>query len=153
MSKSKEPKSPAEILAKAEAKSKRSVLERAFQEQMDAKGIRRAAWVSEHEFARELKSSRYPRGRRWRFDFAFLSVKIAVEVDGGTHSRGRHTRHDGFEKDCQKMNAATELGWQVLRGTGPMVKSHELIDTLDRLLRDALERKKDTPRHRTATRA
>jgi very-short-patch-repair endonuclease len=49
--------------------------------------------------------------RKWRFDFAFPSVKLAVEVDG----RGRHQRVDGVRKDCEKGNEAALLGWRVLR--------------------------------------
>ena len=63
----------------------------------------------------------HPR-RRWRFDFAWPSVKIAVEIDGGAYTRGRHTRGKGFEADCEKMNAAALLGWRVLRFTPQMLE-------------------------------
>lgn len=63
--------------------------------------------------------------RRWRFDFAWPDAKLAVEVDGGTWSGGRHTRGSGYEKDTQKLNAANLLGWTLLRYTGGMVRSGE----------------------------
>jgi very-short-patch-repair endonuclease len=47
--------------------------------------------------------------RRWRFDFAFPSVKLAVEVDGRGHFRGK------MSTDYDKQNEATRLGWRVLR--------------------------------------
>jgi very-short-patch-repair endonuclease len=125
-------------VSKPKVPREQSPLELAFIEQMQSAHILDTAWVREHLFATSLVSERWPRGRRWRFDFAFVAQKVAVEVDGGTHSQGRHNRHSGFEKDCQKLNAAAELGWTVLRGTGPMVKSHELIDTLVRVLRAKL---------------
>ena len=52
--------------------------------------------------------------RRWRFDFAWPEVKVAVEIHGGIWSGGRHTRGKGLAKDCEKHNAATKLGWRVL---------------------------------------
>lgn len=57
--------------------------------------------------------------RKWRFDYAFPSLKIAVEVDGGLfnsymglHS-GRHSGGKGQLADMEKMNAAAEMGWLV----------------------------------------
>lgn len=63
----------------------------------------------------------------WRFDFAWVDRKIAVEVEGGTWSGGRHTRGSGFEEDCRKYNAATMHGWTVYRFTGSQVKSGEAV--------------------------
>ncbi len=62
-------------------------------------------------------------GRRWRFDFAYQDRFIAMEVEGGTYSGGRHTRGHGFHADCEKYNAATAQGWRVYRFDGPMVRS------------------------------
>lgn len=54
---------------------------------------------------------------RWRFDFAWPEKKVAVEMEGGVFTRGGHTRGKGYSKDCDKYNAAAELGWRVLRYT------------------------------------
>ncbi len=135
MSKSKKPEDAAEVLKRATAKQKRDKLENKFIEQMDAKRIMDTAWTREYKFALELRSERYPRGRMWRLDFAFLSLKIGVEIDGGTARGGRHTSVKGFRSDCQKMNAAVGLGWKILRGDAEMVRTHELVDSLERLLR------------------
>lgn len=67
-------------------------------------------------------------GRGWRFDFAFPDVPVAgrlvaVEIEGGSHIRGKHTRPLGFAKDIQKYNTATLNGWTVLRYTTEMVRS------------------------------
>lgn len=59
--------------------------------------------------------------RRWRFDFAWPERNVAVEIEGGVWTRGRHTRGKGFENDCEKYNAAVLLGWRVLRFTGAML--------------------------------
>ena len=53
--------------------------------------------------------------RKWRFDFAWPAVRLAVEVEGGVYGRGRHVRPSGFIKDCEKYNAAALAGWVVLR--------------------------------------
>lgn len=51
--------------------------------------------------------------RRWRFDYAFPSVRVAVEIDGGVWINGRHNRPSGYLRDMEKFNAAASLGWLV----------------------------------------
>ena len=53
--------------------------------------------------------------RKWRFDYAWPDAKIALEVEGGVWSGGRHTRGAGFIGDMAKYNHASVLGWRVLR--------------------------------------
>jgi very-short-patch-repair endonuclease len=55
------------------------------------------------------------KGRKFRFDFAIIDRKIAIEIEGGIFSGGRHTRGAGFAKDMEKYNIAIENGWVVLR--------------------------------------
>ncbi len=55
--------------------------------------------------------------RRWRFDHAWVEYKIALEIDGGAWSNGRHTRGKGFLGDMEKLNEAVISGWRVLRCT------------------------------------
>lgn len=59
--------------------------------------------------------------RRWRFDLAWPEAKVAVELDGGVWTRGRHVRAKGYEADLEKINAAIERGWVVLRYTPQMI--------------------------------
>jgi len=62
---------------------------------------------------------RFHRPRRFRFDFAWPALLIAVECEGGVWSQGRHVRGTGFLADCEKYNLAARDGWRVFRvGTG-----------------------------------
>lgn len=58
-----------------------------------------------------VREHRFHPSRKWRFDFAWPSMKLAVELDG----RGRHQTVKGTRDDCAKHNAAVILGWRVLR--------------------------------------
>ena len=49
-----------------------------------------------------VREHRFAAPRRWRFDFAHLGTKTAIEIEGGTWSGGRHTRGSGFVKDAEK---------------------------------------------------
>lgn len=58
----------------------------------------------------------YPE-RKWRFDYALPELKIAIEIDGGVFTGGRHSGGIGQKKDMEKMNAAVLTGWRVLHYT------------------------------------
>lgn len=60
---------------------------------------------------------RFHETRKWRFDWAFVSYRIALELEGGAWSRGRHVRGRGFVEDMSKYNEAQIAGWRVLRIT------------------------------------
>lgn len=65
---------------------------------------------------------RFDPARGWRLDRAHPASLVAIEIDGGTFSRGRHVRPMGFEEDCRKINAAQLAGWRVFRLTSNMLK-------------------------------
>lgn len=56
-------------------------------------------------------------GRQWRTDYFFenAKVRLAVEVEGGAFSGGRHTRGAGFTSDVEKYNFYTFMGIKLLR--------------------------------------
>ena len=70
--------------------------------------------------------------RRWRFDFAWPDIMLAVECEGGNWTGGRHTTGTGFEADCEKYNEAVLAGWSVLRFTGDQVKSGYALVMIER---------------------
>lgn len=55
--------------------------------------------------------------RKWRFDYAYPELKIAIEVDGGIFTGGRHSGGVGQLKDMEKMNAAASAQWLVFHTT------------------------------------
>lgn len=66
-------------------------------------------------------------GRRWRFDFTWPDAKLALEIEGGTWSDGRHVRGSGYRADVEKYNAATLAGWRVIRATAEHLDAAYLI--------------------------
>jgi len=86
--------------------------------------ITESGWRKEYEFLAYLKDA-----RRWRFDFAHIGFRIAVEVDGGQRlarinprtgkpvAVGRHAGDD----DHWKIAEATSLGWSVFQLTPTMI--------------------------------
>ena len=72
--------------------------------------------------------------RKWRFDFGFIHEKVAVEVEGGVWTRGRHTRGAGFISDCEKYNEATVMGWLVLRVTPEHIESGQALEWIEEAL-------------------
>src|SRR5258708_7052655 len=64
--------------------------------------------------------------RKWRFDFAHIPTKTAIEIEGGIATMGRHQRPQGFREDCAKYFAASLLGWRVFRLSPDMVNATTL---------------------------
>jgi very-short-patch-repair endonuclease len=93
-----------------------------------------AAQIRMARLPEPLREYRWNPERRWRFDFAFVSQRLAVEVEGGTWVGGRHTTGSGFEADCVKYAEAVVAGWRVLRFTGAMVNDGRALGYLERAL-------------------
>lgn len=77
---------------------------------------------------------RFHETRKWRFDFAFPRHKVAVEIEGGVWTKGRHTRGSGFVKDMEKYNEATRLGWRILRFTPSDLGKTSTFETIKQTL-------------------
>jgi len=72
--------------------------------------------------------------RKFRFDYAWVEQKVALESDGGAWTQGRHTRGAGFISDQNKRNMAVIMGWKVLHCTPATLHSGETIAMLKILL-------------------
>ena len=96
----------------------------------------------EESLARDLKAYKIPFDREWKFhperNFA-IDFKLqcrqsgyalaGVEVEGGTlFGKSRHSRGEGFERDCEKYNEAARLGIKIFRFTTAQIKSANAID-------------------------
>lgn len=78
---------------------------------------------------------RFHPSRRWRFDYALPAHSVAIEVEGGVWTQGRHTRGKGYLGDLEKYNEAQILGWRILRFTPGQVKDGTALKALERLLK------------------
>ena len=102
----------------------------------------KAASEGEAKLASDLKALRinfeqeykfHPK-RQWKADFHMTGTKILVEVEGGIWTGGRHTRGKGFINDMEKYNAATVLGYQVLRFSTEQVKSGLAVRQIEKMM-------------------
>lgn len=112
--------------AQAKAAEHRSVGEKAAAEV--------AAWCGVRGFPAPTTEHIFARPRRWRFDLAWVDLKVAVEFQGGLYNRGRHVRPAGFAADCEKFSEAAIRGWKLLLATYPQVKDGTLYGWLERVL-------------------
>lgn len=63
-------------------------------------------WVYEYKFDSV---------RRFKFDYANLRLKIAIEMEGGIYTGTGHAKTGRYLKDMEKYNMAQIKGWIVLR--------------------------------------
>jgi very-short-patch-repair endonuclease len=103
----------------------RSPAEDVLEIQLRAVGL--SGFVREHRF--------HP-VRKWRFDFAHLDRKIAVEIEGFAPGgmAGRHQRIGGFSADAEKYAEAAILGWRLIRCTTQQVRKGEAIEWIRRAM-------------------
>lgn len=77
-----------------------------------------------------LREFRFHHKRRWRFDFFISDHNLAIEIEGGVWTGGRHTRGKGYISDCDKYNTATLMGYRVLRFTASHMTKTRINETL-----------------------
>ncbi len=83
---------------------------------------------------RPVPEHKFHPDRKWRFDYAWVKRKVALEIEGGVWTKGRHTRGEGFIKDMEKYNAAALAGWKLLRCTPQDVEDESVFELLKRAL-------------------
>ena len=94
------------------------------------------AFFAKHNLPPAVAEYEFLPDRKFRFDFAFVEHKIALEVEGGVWKQGRHNRPEGFLKDIEKYNAAVVEGWKVLRCVPNELTSIKTIEMLKSALQD-----------------
>lgn len=85
------------------------------------------ALLAAEGIAAPIREHRFHAARKWAFDFAWTWIGgpagmthrayLALEVEGGVWTRGRHTRGLGFVRDMEKYSEAALAGWCVIRVT------------------------------------
>jgi hypothetical protein len=98
------------------------------------------ALCDKHGLPKPIPQYLFHETRKWRFDFAWdqwlgfsKNPLVALEIDGGIYSGGRHTRGAGYRKDQEKMNEAVIIGWRVLHCQPCDVKSGKVFEMLKRV--------------------
>lgn len=79
-----------------------------------------------------VKEYRFDAVRRFKFDFAIVDKKIAIEYEGIMSNKARHTTVTGFTNDCEKYNLATCQGWRILRYT--VLNVNQIESDLNKIL-------------------
>ncbi len=99
--------------------------------------------IADKLFNAALQARRLPRPvrefvfaapRKWRFDYAWPAERLALEVEGGVWTQGRHTRGAGFLKDMEKYNEAAARGWRVIRTTPDALLGLTTFNLIERAL-------------------
>ena len=91
------------------------------------------AWEKDYQ----ERYSKSKRSKRYRLDFAHLSSKTGVEIQGGVYNRGRHVTGSGYERDCRKYNLAYTSRWTIFLLTSTMAKDSEWLATIAAHVRSA----------------
>lgn len=81
-----------------------------------------------------VREHRFAPPRKWAFDLCWMGPMVAVECEGGTWSKGRHTTGKGFDADCRKYAEASLRGWLVIRCTRDMIEDGAMVELLRRAL-------------------
>lgn len=93
--------------------------------QLTSTGI--PAFVREHQ---------YIPGRKFRADFAWPALQLAVEVQGGIWRKGggAHSGGTAIERDIEKAQLAVLHGWSVLPVTTDEVRNGKALQIVEKVL-------------------
>lgn len=64
---------------------------------------------------------RFNENRKFRFDFAHLETKTAIEINGGIWIKSYHTYGNGLIQNYEKNNLAITKGWSVFQLSPEMI--------------------------------
>jgi very-short-patch-repair endonuclease len=108
---------PAELRAKLKPtkKAATAAAKRLRKEQAEARRSAFCVMLARHHLPMPTPEYRFHESRMWRVDYAWPTYKVALEVEGGIWTQGRHTRGKGALGDMEKYNALTLAGWRLIR--------------------------------------
>jgi hypothetical protein len=81
-----------------------------------------------HEIPEPIFEYHFLKGRRFRFDYCWPKLKVAIDQDGGTWIRGHHANPKQMGVDREKSNLAALHGWRFFRFTPAQIRSGEAIE-------------------------
>ena len=111
-------KNPGNIPYLLNHSSKESYPEKLFREMLEKENI--LGWTQEYPIL------------RYSLDFAFVDLKLDIEIDGGTHNS-----ESVIKKDFERDRRLRELGWTILRIKAIDIKTN--IDKEFKKMREALD--------------
>lgn len=92
------------------------------------------ALLARYQIPHPVPEFRFHTRRMWRMDFAWPALLVALEVEGGAWTGGRHTRGKGFLNDCEKYSEAAVMGWAVIRVPPDKLLDLDTIDLIRRAM-------------------
>lgn len=94
--------------------------------------------LDERGFVGYRREYRFSKTRKWRFDFAWPEIRLAVELQGGVYSYlPSHASAKRIASGYEKINAAQEDGWVVLQYDRSSLSAGRLEDTVMQIARVA----------------
>ncbi|GAB3822242.1 hypothetical protein [Pontibacter rugosus] len=117
--------------AKAKVKRKKTAIEKQLEEELQLHRIRELEKATGQQVVAE---HRFHPEREWRFDFYLPACRVAIEVEGGVWTQGRHTRGNGYTADMEKYNEAQAMGIKVLRFTPDQLLKPKALRVINQAL-------------------
>lgn len=93
-----------------------------------------AAFLADQGLPKPEWEFRFHPERKWRFDLCFVEHKLAIEIQGGLWTRGRHTRGAALLKEYEKLNAAAALSWRILFVTPDQLCTQSTVSLIKQCL-------------------
>ena len=88
-------------------------------------------WLAHNGPTPMIKEYKFNNKRKWRVDFYNPLARIAVEIEGGIWSGGRHIRPAGFIKDIEKYNSLSSFGILLFRVPAHQITSKWVIPIIE----------------------
>lgn len=114
-------------------KTKKTINEEHTISEQEKNTISFLLFIRAHKIKKPVTEHKFLKDRKFRFDFAWPDEKIAVEIEGGIWTGGRHTRGKGYLKDMEKYNLAVLNSWKVLRFSTDQIMKNETYMNIKRL--------------------
>ena len=95
-------------------------------------------WVEYYPDIDLYSEYRFASPRRFRFDFAHLSSKTAIELQGGIFDPNtRHINGAALVKEHEKLNLAALLGWRIFYVSTKTVREETIYQHIAKAIRQS----------------